>query len=109
MRKLFLWVAYLLYFFKELVKSNLRVASDVLRIRPRIRPGLVKVPMNLPSDWAIVVYANSITLTPGTVSVEVSDDRKFIYVHSMYIDGTKEDFIKACREGFEVRVRRLFQ
>jgi multicomponent Na+:H+ antiporter subunit E len=65
-------------FFFSMAKANLDVAYRV--ITGRIRPGIVKVPMGLRNDFGIALLANSITLTPGTLSVDVDEDNN-LYVH----------------------------
>jgi len=70
---------YIFVFLKELIKSNLDVAVRVLSPELPIKPGIVKVKTGLKSDLGKTVLANSITLTPGTLSVEIKDD--FLYIH----------------------------
>jgi len=70
---------------REIAKSNVDVALRVISLTPDISPTLVRVPMVLRSDIGRVVYANSITLTPGTVSINV--DRESILVHALTRDG----------------------
>ena len=73
-----LLIAYLPRFFFEMTKANFDVAYRV--ITGRIKPGIVKISPNLKSDLSITILANSITLTPGTLSVDVDDERN-LYVH----------------------------
>lgn len=94
-----------LFFCMELWKSNLRVAIDILRIKPRMTPAIVAVPVALKTDWAITLMSNLITLTPGTLSLDISRDRKTIFIHTMYLDGEdKEAFVESLRDGFEKRL-----
>lgn len=78
------------YVILDLVRSNLRVAYDVLTPRYHMRPGVVGVPLDARSDAEITVLANLITLTPGTLSLDVSTDRRVLYVHVMYLDDEGE-------------------
>lgn len=80
-------LAYIFVFIFELIKSNLDVAYRVLSPRLPINPGIVKVKTNLKSDLGRMTLANSITLTPGTLTVDIKDE--FIYVH--WIDVTNKD------------------
>lgn len=95
------------FFAWELVKANLRVAYDVVSPRQRMRPGVVAIPLDVKSDPEITLLANLITLTPGTLSLDVSTDRQVLYVHSMYI-GDVGEFSRQIKEGFERRVREVF-
>ena len=71
-------IAYLPRFFYEMAKANFDVAYRV--ITGKINPGIVKISPNLKSDFSLTLLANSITLTPGTLSVDV-DNEKNLYVH----------------------------
>ena len=96
-------VAFFFFFIYELVKANLQVAYEVSTPRLNMTPGIVAVPLDIKSDFEITMLANLITLTPGTLSLDVSVDRKVMYVHSMYITN-KEDFIRSIKNGFEKRI-----
>lgn len=101
------FIKFIFYFFSELIKANLEVAYEVMTPHYRMTPGIVKVPLDLKSDQGITLLANLITLTPGTLSLDVSDDKKVLYVHSMYITD-KEKFIKGIKNGFEKRILEIW-
>jgi multicomponent Na+:H+ antiporter subunit E len=96
------------FFLMELALANWRVAIDVLSPRPRRRLGVVAVPLELPSDAAITLLANLITLTPGSISLDVSEDRGTLYVHTMFLDDP-DSFRREVKEGFERRVLELLR
>lgn len=98
----------LLLFLWELVLANMRVAYSVLAPFSSMRPGVIAIPLDLKSDIGITTLANMITLTPGTLSVDVSDDRKTIYVHGMHVDNL-EEFRKEIKDGFERKVMEVFE
>lgn len=91
------------FFLWELVKANLRVAHDVLTPRHHMRPAVVAVPLDLHDDLEILALTTFITLTPGTLSLDVSSDRRTLYIHTMYLDDL-EQFRRSIREGYEKRV-----
>jgi multicomponent Na+:H+ antiporter subunit E len=97
-------VVLLLYFAGQVVIANLKVAAAVLGPRRLLRPALVAVPLDIQDDDQIAVLSNMITLTPGTLSLEVSEDRKTLYVHAIYASSA-EDLRREIKEGFEHRVR----
>jgi len=99
---------FIVFFARELVLANLRVAYDVLTPRHHMIPGIVAVPLDLESDLEITVLATVITLTPGSLSLHVTDDRRTLYVHAMYIDDP-EALVRGIKEGFERRVREVFR
>jgi multicomponent Na+:H+ antiporter subunit E len=84
-------VRYFFVFIIELIKSNLDVAFRVLHPKLPINPGIVKVKTNLQSRLGRIILANSITLTPGTLTVEIKDDNYYIH----WIDVTAEDIGKS--------------
>ncbi len=84
----------------ELILSNLRVAYDILSPRYRMRPGVVGIRLDARTDVEITLLANMITLTPGTMSLDVSDDRRVLYIHGMYV-GDRDEFERSIKDGFE--------
>lgn len=104
-----LWIIeFMLYFLWELVKANLRVAFDVVTPRHYMRPGILALPLDAESDMEITLLANTISLTPGTLSLNVSDDRKVLYIHHMYISDPKQQK-QALKHGFERRLLRILR
>lgn len=67
----------------DIVLANLQVARLVLGPRSRLQPGFVEIPLELTDDLAITILASVITLTPGTVSADLSDDRRTLLVHGL--------------------------
>lgn len=84
----------------ELLVSSLRVAWDVLTPRNRSRPGIIAVPMDAKSDLELTLLANLISLTPGTLSLDVSEDRRVLYVHAMFVD-SREGVVNDIKSGME--------
>lgn len=99
-----------LLFLRELILSALRVAVLVLRpdMHRHLRPGIFAFPLTVTSDAEITLLANLITLTPGTLSVDVSADRRHLYVHAISITD-REGAIRDIADGFEARVREVFR
>jgi len=85
---------YLPVFTWEMIKANIHVASIVLNPKMPINPGIVKIKTNLKSPVARVWLANSITLTPGTLSLEVEEH--YLYIHWITVKST--DVEGATRE-----------
>jgi multicomponent Na+:H+ antiporter subunit E len=91
------------FFAWELVLANLRVARDVVSPRLTMRPGVIAVPLDARTDGEILLLANLITLTPGTLSVDVSEDRRVLYVHAMRVPD-RVRLVRSIKDGFERRV-----
>ncbi|QFT86039.1 Na(+)/H(+) antiporter subunit E [Halomonas sp. THAF12] len=74
------------FFLKELVVSNLRVSYDIVTPPWYMRPGVIAMPLKARTEFEIAFVANLISLTPGTLSLDVSDDRRVLYIHAMFLD-----------------------
>ena len=91
------------YFLKELVISNLRVLWDVITPGHINRPGIIGVPLTAQTDLEIFVVASLISLTPGTLSIDLSEDRKTLFVHVMFLDDV-EKAREEIKNGLERRI-----
>ncbi|MCS6801898.1 MAG: Na+/H+ antiporter subunit E [Chloroflexota bacterium] len=96
------------FFLVQLVAANFRVAYEVLTPNYRARPGILAIPLDAKSDVEITVLANLISLTPGTLSLDLSDDRSTLFIHTMYIDDV-EKTRRDIKNGFERRVIEVFR
>jgi multicomponent Na+:H+ antiporter subunit E len=102
------WFA--LFYIRQLILSNLRVAYDILTPTHYMRPGVIAVPLDARTDAEITLLANLITLTPGTLSLDLSADRRVLYVHAMYIDNDDVDEARRqIKKGLERRVLELLR
>jgi multicomponent Na+:H+ antiporter subunit E len=100
---------YLPVFLWEVLKANIDVAYRVLHPKLPINPGIVKVKTELKSDTALTFLANSVTLTPGTLSVDINKERGTLYIH--WIDVKSKDTAAATEiitRRFEKILRKIF-
>ncbi len=100
------WLVLAGLFIKELVLSVRDVVHAVLHPSRIQRSGIVAVPLDLNSDAAISLLANMVTLTPGTTSLHVSDDRKVLYVHVLSLS---DETVSSIKAGFERRVKEAME
>lgn len=92
----------------EIIKANIIVAKIVLSPKMDIKPGIVAVPIRTETDTGITAIANTITLTPGTLTIDVSDDRKVLYVHA--IDASDPQGVRqSIRDDLEKYVLEAFE
>jgi multicomponent Na+:H+ antiporter subunit E len=107
----YLWFLYYIpLFIWECIKANIDVAYRVAHPDLPINPGIVKVKTTLKSDTGLTFLANSITLTPGTMSVDIDEENGFLYIH--WIDVKDKDMQKATEiivRIFEDVLRRIFE
>ncbi len=84
--RILLFIRFLFFYLKILIISNLRVAYDVITPTHHMRPGILCVPITLKSDLQILLLTNLISMTPGTLSLDVATDRSALYLHVMYFN-----------------------
>lgn len=107
-RKLPASIGFVFFIIYQLILSNLRVAYDVITPSANRSPAVIGVPLDATTDTEITLLANLITLTPGTLSLDLSTDRKTLYVHAMFADDP-EEFCREIKQGFERRVLELLR
>lgn len=97
-------------FLYELVVSAVRVAIVVVRpdLSNAVRPAIIAVPLTVKSDAEITLLANMITLTPGTLSVDVAADKSVLYVHALDM-ADKDAMIADIANGFEKKIQEVFE
>lgn len=100
------WIRFIGFGFVEIVKSNIAVARVVLSPRLRLNPGIVAIPLDVESDAGITTLANLVTLTPGTVSLDISTDRRTLYIHAFSVDDA-DALREETKASFERRVKEL--
>ena len=99
-------------FVSELVKANLNMARICFGGCKDINPGIVKIPTEMKSDYGLAALSNSITLTPGTITMEVTeeDERNYLYVHWIDVKETDpEKAGEAIKGNLEKGLRRVWQ
>jgi multicomponent Na+:H+ antiporter subunit E len=94
-------------FVYELFVSSFRVAWDVITPRHRSRPGILAVPLEASEGGEITLLANFISLTPGSLSLDVSADRSVLFVHMMFIDDPETE--RAAVRALEQRVLKIWR
>ena len=102
-RKLFDGVTLALYFIKELIVSSFKVSWDVLTPTQRSNPAMIAVPIDANTDAEITVLANLVSLTPGSLSIDISEDRSHLLVHALFVDDL-DLFKEELKQGMERRV-----
>lgn len=96
------------FFVYQLILANIRLSLDVILPKGTMRPGVIRLPLDITSDAEILLLSALINLTPGSVTLDVSDDRRTMYVHVMHLE-TPDLSRKEIKDGFERRVQNLFR
>jgi multicomponent Na+:H+ antiporter subunit E len=107
-QRYFWLLVYLVIFTWECIKANFDVAYRVLHPAMPIKPGIVKVQMELKSEFARTMLANSITMTPGTISVDIIDD--ILFVHWIYVKSDDPaEYSQKIAGRFEKYIKKIFE
>jgi multicomponent Na+:H+ antiporter subunit E len=93
-------VGFFFYFLYEMLKANMQVAYEVMTSNLHMKPGIVKMELEARTDLEITLLASLISLTPGTLVIDVSDDRTVMYIHGMYLED-RGKFIESIKSGLE--------
>ncbi|MBN2262559.1 MAG: Na+/H+ antiporter subunit E [Prolixibacteraceae bacterium] len=99
-----------LYFIWEMIKASVIVAIEVITPKHYMEAGLVAVPLDTESDLELTIFSSLVSLTPGTLSLDVSVDKTVLYVHAMYIPNADAGvLVTQLKNGFEKRVINIFR
>ncbi|HLV47094.1 MAG TPA: Na+/H+ antiporter subunit E [Flavobacterium sp.] len=101
-------IVFILYFLYDMCKANIQVTMDVLTPNFNMNPGIIKYETNAKTDFEVTMLCNMISLTPGTLVIHISDDKKFIYIHVMYIKD-KQKFIDSFKRRTENRLLEILR
>lgn len=101
-------IEFVLFFLWELLIANLRVAHDVLTPRFFMQPRIIAIPLDARTDTEITALAYFISLTPGTLSLDVSADRRVLFIHAMYAPDA-DALRREIKQGFERRLLELMR
>jgi len=107
--RIFWLLVYIPVFFYYVIMANFDVVYRALHPKMPIHPGIVKIKTNLKTESGITALANSITLTPGTLTVDLTDDG-FLYIHWINVKSTKtEEATKHIAQRFEWFLKKIFE
>lgn len=106
LKKPWLAIRYLFRVLGDIVVANFQVAALVVGPIRRLDPGFVAVPVDMQSDLGITILASTVSLTPGTVSAEISEDKQWLYVHALHL--TDEDaLIAEIKQRYEAPIKEI--
>lgn len=92
----------------DIVVANLKVARLILGPTRKLRPRFLIIPLEISDPHAVVALASTITLTPGTVSVELSEDRRTLYVHALDVDDPEAE-VRNIKQRYERPLKEIFE
>jgi len=107
-RKILKIHSFFLFYIAEVLISNFRMAYLILSRKPLLKPAILAIPLKIDSEPQIALLANLITMTPGSLSIDVSTDRRVLYVHVLD-NSDPAEVKKSIQEGLQLKVKELFK
>jgi len=107
-RNLPLFIRYVVVFLYDVLIANLQVAYQIVMPQERLKPAFIFIPLEIEHPFTITVFASTISLTPGTVSSHVSDDRKMLIVHALHCED-EEALVREIKERYERPLKEIFE
>ncbi len=108
MKRILAFLELSLFYGKEIILSNFRIAHDVLTPTLHMNPKMVEIELEPDlTDIQLTALANLITMTPGTLSIDITQDRKKLLIHAMYVDDA-ETLENVIKDDYERRISNVF-
>lgn len=101
-------VSFFFFMFWEIVKANLVTVKESLYAKSKLKPAIIKIPLMVETDIEISLLATLVSVTPGTLVMDISDDKKVMYLHVMHLE-SKEDFVDEVKNKFEKRLLEILR
>jgi multicomponent Na+:H+ antiporter subunit E len=107
MKRLFAFILFLAFYLGEILRANFLIAVDILTPADRTTPRFVKVRLDALTPRQLLILTNVITMTPGTLCLDVSLDGRDLLIHSLYAR-SDEELIRSVKHDYERRIRDVF-
>jgi multicomponent Na+:H+ antiporter subunit E len=105
--KVYKILEFLVFYFSKVIQANFHLAWRILQPRLNMKPGIIKIPIKLKKKHAILLLVNLISMTPGSFTLDLTEDRKCIYVHFLFV--SSEEKVLNDIKQLENRVSTLFK
>lgn len=106
-RKIPALIKFAAFYLKEVIKTNLIIAYEVITPTHHMKPGFIKMDVGELSDRQLLIFCNLLTMTPGSMVVSISDCKKFIYIHILYLED-RDKVEQEIRDNYLRRVKEVF-
>lgn len=102
------FVAFVVFLFYEMLISSILLARDIVIPGREFVHGIICIELSLKSDTAVIALVNLVSMTPGSLSIELSEDRRLLYIHAIYLEDP-ERFRRKVKNQFEKRIQKIFE
>jgi multicomponent K+:H+ antiporter subunit E len=100
-------ISYLFLVLRDILSANFTVALLVIGPVKKLHPGFIAVPLDITSELGITLLASTVSLTPGTVSADISEDKKWLYIHALHLEDS-EALIADIKSRYEAPLKEIF-
>lgn len=94
MRKVYYIFSFIGFYLLKLIQSNIVIAYDILTPKMSTNPGLIEVPLTLKSDFGLLLFSNLLSMTPGTLVIDITETRDIALVHVLYLTSSAEILVE---------------
>ncbi len=101
-------IGFIFYFLYEMIAANVQVAYDVITPKYFFKPGIIRYPLEANTDIEINLLSTMISMTPGTLILDISEDKRSLFIHVMYLKD-REQFIAQIKKGFEYKLLEILR
>lgn len=105
LKKTYYIVEFIVFYLTKLIQANLYIAWDILTPKMHTSPGFMEVPVTLKSNLGLLLFSNLLSMTPGTLSMDISDDKKRILVHVLYY--SSDNMMQSDFKGIQDKIKRI--
>ncbi|SHJ36152.1 multicomponent Na+:H+ antiporter subunit E [Tangfeifania diversioriginum] len=84
LKKIYFTLEFIVFYLVKLVEANFYIAWDILTPKMHTKPAFMEIPVTLKSDLGLLLFSNLLSMTPGTMSMDISPDKKTVLVHVLY-------------------------
>ncbi len=105
LKKIYYLLVLVVWYTSQLVKANLIIAWDILTPRLRTNPAFLEVPLTIQSDMGLLLFSNLLSMTPGTMTLDISENKKILWAHVLYFS-SEEKMLREF-ERFQKKIKRI--
>jgi len=105
LKKIYAALDFLVFYLVKLISANLQIAYDILTPRMHTSPGFIRIPLHIRSDTGLLLFSNLLSMTPGTLTMDIDSERRSILVHVLYSED--EQKIRSEIQLIQEKVKRL--
>ncbi len=105
LKKIYFIIEFILYYILKLVQSNIFIAYDILTPKIHVKPAFMEVPLKLKTELGMLLFSNLLSMTPGTMSMDISRDKKKVLVHVLYY--TSDELMQKDFDGIQEKIRKI--